>query len=608
MTERYPISICMAGAVSAGAYSAGAMSVLLESIRLLEDQNLDLPDAPTHRIILKGMSGASAGSIQAALSTLDIFSSDPNQELGRKAWLQTSLLELLEMDDLESRDEVTSLLNSDFLRANAVARTQEHSAASTKPAFVSDNFRVRLSITNLRGVPYKLNFPSDNTIDFGMSEHSEYLAYQFGDYASDTISKQHYIINPYSITSENFDQIVDGALASSAFPAAFTAGELTRPNHNDDNAYSNLKQAKLTKASNNTSDPTQVSAQFALVETNPAWNEPDINKVYAIDGGTTNNEPLIEAFKVLYGDDFTEWETIDENQAGRVIFIDPFPNPVDRKIDAGSLRLDKNLGAMISAIVSQARLSKKLIVSKIHQDHVGLVYPSLPWRKTVTIGDIEVEQLAIKSGGMGGFTGFLKKEFLEHDYQLGRLNMKRFLRYHFTLDVSDSAFQGDSNYTDQWKTNGRAPIIPVYEQQDDGSFIPFNMDNSEDGKTHYYREGLKDYPHKFTSQDRDAIKGKLKPRLRVLGARLVDNHGKNESGRYRYKDVGWFEVFKNSSVTKSIFRGGMKVGWYLVGAGFLTDAIIRTFEDQLAAQGLLDYPLYESGEPNIPEGGDEFGE
>ena len=87
--ERFPISICMAGAVSAGSYSTGAMSVLIEALRRLDDDELDLPHRPVHKIALKGISGASAGSMQAALSALDIFSAkgqDGNyQELGKKA-------------------------------------------------------------------------------------------------------------------------------------------------------------------------------------------------------------------------------------------------------------------------------------------------------------------------------------------------------------------------------------------------------------------------------------------------------------------------------------------------------------------------------------------
>jgi len=56
MPKQYPISICMAGAVSAGAYSAGAMSELVKALRALNDESLNLPYKPPYELVIKGMS------------------------------------------------------------------------------------------------------------------------------------------------------------------------------------------------------------------------------------------------------------------------------------------------------------------------------------------------------------------------------------------------------------------------------------------------------------------------------------------------------------------------------------------------------------------------
>ena len=170
---KYPISICMAGAVSAGAYTAGAMAELLHAIRLWRSDE-DLPNRPSHEIELRGFSGASAGSIQAVLSTLDLFAASDSQELGRDAWFNATLEKMLDLSDLDDKDSgVRSILNSDSLKGIADAEIKKHRWAQSWPEHISHPFELRLSITNLRGVPYKVNLPAENTTDFGMSTHNE---------------------------------------------------------------------------------------------------------------------------------------------------------------------------------------------------------------------------------------------------------------------------------------------------------------------------------------------------------------------------------------------------------------------------------------------------
>ena len=579
--ERFPISICMAGAVSAGAYSAGAMSVLLEALRLLEADN-NLPNKPKHRILLKGISGASAGSIQAALSTLDIFS-NPNDtgeyiELGKQAWAAITITKLLDNSDLDNDNNVYSILNSNKLQQIAFDQTREHIKAKKAPAFIDKEFQLRFSITNLRGVPYTLSFPQGTSVDFGMSQHNEHLRYSFSE--NDQDSPKHYSINPLNIGQFDYMNIVTGALASGSFPAAFAITELNRPNLNDENLFTQMAMPMLQDAKQTSHG---ISATFSMQDTNPDWRYPDENKVLAIDGGATNNEPLIEAFKILYGDDFWNWETTPTNKTGKVIFIDPFPNPVDKNLDKNDTRVDKALGLMMSALIGQARFSPKLIASRAHQDKVGLVYPSLPWQKTKKgIHGQKIEQHAIKSGALGGFSGFLKKEFMDHDYELGKLNMRRFLRYHFTLKKTDKLFADDSDYQNNWDNgSGELPIIPVYAIDTNGNYIQFSADD----KDKYYEENLKEYNHKYEFSDRKKLSKALTLRLKALGSKLINVHSKSESGRTKRSR-------QSGLITKNI----MLLGWRFKGAKFLSNSILRTIENSLYEQNLLNYSLFEEDE------------
>jgi predicted acylesterase/phospholipase RssA len=63
----FEIGITMAGAVSAGAYTAGAVDFLIEALDAWYAAKEDDEDAPQHDISLNVLTGASAGSIVAAI-------------------------------------------------------------------------------------------------------------------------------------------------------------------------------------------------------------------------------------------------------------------------------------------------------------------------------------------------------------------------------------------------------------------------------------------------------------------------------------------------------------------------------------------------------------
>ena len=580
MSKAYPISICMAGAVSAGAYSAGVMAELLSAIRLWQNNKDTLPDCPTHDIEIKGFSGASAGSIQAVLSTLDMFAASESQELGKKAWFSANLDKMFDLSDLQgSKTAVKSVLNSDSLKVIADNAVEEHRWGAQWPNFIAKPFKLRLSVTNLRGIPFKVTLPEGNATEFGMSTHNEYMRYAIDE--NDQPECDCHTIQFGSKHKFDFDRLVEGALASSAFPLAFAPVELKRPKLGEDDYYTTKQWLDASSARKKANTTT---VDYEPVLRPPYWN-PEFGPaedIVAVDGGATNNEPLIEAFKVLFSDELVDWRVLKDDQpVGRVLMIDPFPNEVDRNIDGSNLTVDKALGKLISALIGHARFSEPLMVSKQLQNRVGLVYPSLPWRTG--------KKLALRSGALGGFTGFLKKTFLEHDYVLGRLNMRRFLRYHFTLNEDNKLF--DSwDAKDTWRVKGnQLPIIPVYQKNQQGEFEPFNISNDE--KTKYYEEALEPFTAKFTQKDRAALRNGLKMRLKKVGKILLSNHAGNDSKRYNKLGFNFFKRIANSRVVKGTGNFIVRQGWTTFGAGFLTNTVIRTVENELAAQDYLDYKI-----------------
>lgn len=571
MTSRYPISICMAGAVSAGAYSAGAMSVLLQAIRRWENSELDLPNKPKHRILIKGMSGASAGSIQAALSSLDLFSNSSKQELGRKAWLSVTLEKLFDDSDLKQESEIVkSVLNTQSLRTITSDVLDDHKWGSVWPEYVDTNYEVRLSVTNLRGIPYNIKLPETNHTDFGMSRHNEYLRYRFVNQQTQVDSDTGYVVKVGSESKSDILNLSNGALASSAFPLAFEPVKIERPTSEGKDSHDNKRWLVPEQASTD-AHLTKVTYQQSVRP--PTWNAQYGPKdtFFAVDGGVTNNEPLLEAFKILFGNQISDWGDIkdvtdDDEQDGRVLLIDPFPNSLDKDISESSLRIDKMFGALKSALIGHARFSEPIMVSSRLKERVGLVYPSNPLRDPAG-NDQRPEQekmLAIKSGPLAGFAGFLKKDFLEHDYELGRLNMQRFLRYHFTLPVSHPMVSEDQDYIKAFtvKQNGekKVPIIPLYIENDDRSFSVFEATGED--RIKYYQDKLARFDQKFELADKKKLLKGLNNRLGIVGDKLIQNHNAG-------KLVRW--------------------GWRFFAKKTLSKKVVETIENSLATQDMLAY-------------------
>lgn len=614
---RYPICICMAGAVSAGAYSAGAMSVLLEALRRWEDDDIKLPSQPKHRIVIKGMTGASAGSIQAVLSSLDMLSAQNESNLGKEAWFGVSLDALLNAEDLQEPDVmVKSILNTGAIRSVAAKATTGFKWSENWPKYLDKEYEVRLSITNLRGIPFNLKLPQSNEVDFGTSRHAEYLRYKFNAGSqSEPDCVDHYNITVDSHKAPLLNILIEGALASSAFPFAFEPVKIKRPTvFDEENAVSidrhDVKQWLSPVSIDWRKQETLICFESLTVP--PSWNETygEEHLIYAVDGGVINNEPILEAFKLLSENGNADWRNFPEvdiydeaNErfsGGRVILIDPFPNSLDKNISDDKMRIDRQAEALKSALIRNARFSEPLVLAKKLKERVGLVYPSNPMRDNDSNRSLPESErmLAIKSGSMSGFAGFLKLDFLEHDFELGRINMMRFLRYHFTVPTDHPLVRGDDAYIEKWQTTAktgeqRVPIIPVYSSPEEGEYYIFESEK-DDQKHKYYESKLAQYDEKFTIADRAKLKKGLEVRFGEVGKKMIFSHKPGKAKRYLDKSIKTKESwFSKTRLAKWSTAKVTEIGWNKFGKSFLAMAVLKTIENNLAKQELLAYKIYD---------------
>lgn len=454
----FELGLVMAGAVSAGAYAAGAVDFLVEALEAWEAAKADDYaveraadsefEAPRHRISIKALSGASAGSMCSALAALTFASEfepcrdvdappPPNRNRLFDAWVERiDLGDLLRADDLQSGASLVSVLDSTVLER--ILREALEVTPRERPAYVDPGLAVFLSVTNLRGIPYGFRLAGGaREYVHGMTAHKDYMAFQFdwgGPYLQDAIR-----LNASEIAAAQEDWWLFGrsALASGAFPVGLAPRKLERPaRHYDDREWTVPSDVPLARNPDGswwcdcTRDEPQAPNWPATIDPSEDY------EFWCVDGGVMDNEPLELARRYLARNGRNPRDPFQSNRA--VIMIDPFPNrasiPPFRESDAA---IEKTVPNMFFGLIRQARFKpSELFLAQ--DDDVGSRFVIAPARKkTFDDGRRRHVEPAIASGILGAFGGFLARAFRAHDYALGRRNCQRFLTHHFVLPVGN---------------------------------------------------------------------------------------------------------------------------------------------------------------------------
>ena len=438
VNKPFRIGLCMAGAVSAGAYTAGVMDYLIEALDAWEKKRGEA-NIPSHKVVIPIMGGASAGGMTAILAagainnhikpiafpTPEALLNDHPENKLYTSWvdlLQPEMLsKMLETSDIQ-KGKVQSLLNSDFIDtlANKVICC---TAENWQPSFPFFEMPVKVftTLSNLEGFKYNTDFNSARQKSkYNMSVHNDYACFEVFDGITKKESQSGWIPLNFR-TDQNVHIARDAAMATGAFPIGLKARTLQR------------------------------EAQYVY---NVPWlkkyfdKDPvhgDVIKTLNIDGGMINNEPFEKVRELL--DDISNKETPMDKETlnqfntnyntfeNTVLMVDPFPSS-----DPEPFTFDNDItnviGKTLSAMTSQMRA--KPIEYRTAMEMVDasqfIISPARELRdKKGTIIKELFGENAIASGAMGGFSGFLSKEFRIHDYYLGRHNCEIFLRDYFTI-------------------------------------------------------------------------------------------------------------------------------------------------------------------------------
>ncbi|MEM8875377.1 MAG: patatin-like phospholipase family protein [Planctomycetota bacterium] len=514
--EPFRIALVMAGAVSAGAYQAGVIDGLLQALdEFYEAKAAEHPDAQ-HDVEISVISGASAGGMTAALLASVVRRKVAPVKVAKQpgttanvfhhAWVERISIEhLLEQNDLEKESRVLSLLDCTVLDEIAEEVIGETESIPRRPYF-GDDLKLLMSVSNLRGMPYAIDFtsadtdkpsdPNDRRDTHGMLLHKDHVGYRVDPPtpANDSNDELVYHALPGDdMKADIWRNLRNGALASGAFPVALKSRAVGR----DRSEYDNRRFSIPARS------PGVCERAEKIPPTLPD-DTPDHLGFSAVDGGLANNEPLELARETLLGvgvPSHDDWL----HATSAVIMIDPFPEPPTFDPHE-SVRTDiwSVLSRLPRVLINQSRFKlDELRMATGPNCNRFLISPSRDVPPDITKPGITPPHSACAA--LGSFGGFLHRRFREHDYELGRHNVRSFLMKHFTLCEHAELFGGVPGGVHEVSDNQR-PIIPLL-----GSFAHSN-------------DKEPDWPTLPAAEARNVLRleDKLAARLKRVIPRLID--------------------------------------------------------------------------------------
>ncbi|XOV92697.1 MAG: patatin-like phospholipase family protein [Bacteroidota bacterium] len=461
----FEIGLCMAGAVSAGAYTAGVMDYLIEALDTWESKR-GQPGVPTHRVIIKAIGGASAGGMTGIIAASAF--NNPITPIRKAAqnlmdertenkfyhtWvdlLQPDMFPLMLDNSDMDRGKIYSLFNSNFIEEISRRAIQVDPDQWIEPPYVDNNMKFFTTLTNLEGLKYEAGARGNLTFN-------DYLISRHNDYGAFILNKSAYNNDgwiPVDFRSNlNTEVARNSAMATGAFPVG-------------------LRSRKLERKSQWVND---LGWHKKITDRQPVSGEN--YEALIVDGGTINNEPferVRDLIKEGISQDFDKFKST-------VLMIDPFPSEAE-KFNVENDSMFEVIGGTLSAMLGQLRTKPEVLEYSLKENDAQQ-FQIAPTRKIE--GEVREGSRAIACGFMGGFGGFIHKEFRIHDYFLGRANCERFLREYFTfpIDSSNSLFkEGYKDIPEDQFTSDDGKwrqIIPLFTPQAPEMYLPI-FENGQD--------------------------------------------------------------------------------------------------------------------------------
>ncbi|PYE14091.1 patatin-like phospholipase [Paraburkholderia silvatlantica] len=436
----FDIGLVLAGAISAGAYSAGVLDYLVEALDAWEAAKSEKQDVPMHRVRIRVIAGASAGSMNGAIAAVALqydFHHVRSGDSGESnpfydAWVKRiSIDKLLAVHDLVGESPVVrSALDSTILQSITDDSLNYQAKVKHRP-YLEGRVRFIFTQGGLRGIPYFLKLNGNTNEGLAMSLHKSYRSFSIGFNGMPIRRRPDDMplatdIGQPKATDAGWASLGNAALGSGAFPIGL-APRLEKRNVADLNwryvTGVGDKPIWLTPAWASTLNGVTPTPPY------PCFDE------FVVDGGTMDNELLDLARAEMAG-------TVARNERNgllakrALIMIDPFADALTTDFNkqesgrSGNL-ISSGIG-LLGAWKNQARFNPVDLALAL-DDSVFSRFLIAPSRKRSDGTRDPSSAFDLASGALGGFGGFLDEEYRRHDYLLGRRNCQQFLANYFTL-------------------------------------------------------------------------------------------------------------------------------------------------------------------------------
>lgn len=443
----FRIGLCMAGAVSAGAYTAGVVDYLLEALEEWEKRR-GQPGVPSHRVLIPVMGGASAGGMTAIVTASALSNTIKNVPVPDRAnvlkphpenKLYNTWVDLLDADMfpkmLSTSDiadgHMVSLLNSQFIDEIAKKIIQQNPADKRRiPPYFETPVKLFTTLSNLEGYDYNISFNAGaRKQKYVMTLHNDYACFELYENGERKISKGWMALNFQ--TGENATLATDAAMATGAFPVGLKSRVMKRDAQViRDNVWleSIFKNTPLTA-----NEHTTLNVDGGLINNEPFERVRNVLDHITLDKGYITYNSVIEKEEKM-----AELNALYSNFVNTVLMVDPFPGK-----EKGKFEIKQDLfgviGKTFNAMQNQMRI--KPVDYKAAMDLTDasrfIISPSRFFRDAEGNTNEVFGESAIACGAMGGFSGFISKEFRVHDFYLGRFNCEIFLRDYLTIPADD---------------------------------------------------------------------------------------------------------------------------------------------------------------------------
>ena len=513
----FTLGLAMAGAISAGAYTAGVLDFLVRALEAHEGSRGD-PDGPRHRVVLKAMSGASAGGVCAALATAGLargltltaarMRTGEDEQVYHHVlgplhdiWVERIDLAqgdaLLGQGDLR-RGPLRSLINSDVLDRQAKAVLEPVAWNGRRHGWLAEELDVFLTVTHLDGVPFVAPFRQGDAPAPGapvrgghaMARHdfarhfrvhglgsapggSPWLQ-MWGDAGVPLRLPPSGTPIPFHADGDAWSELRLTAFASGAFPAGLVSRKLRATADEFHVVHGGEGRGGAMPYDIDPAERPCPDHDFFRGDAGAAL------QVHSVDGGVCNNEPfeLVRyAIRAKTRDpEAPPWRLAANPRSSKdadraVIMVDPFPEGPEFRgetVPPEALALGPTLAKLLPTLLNQARFKPLELIEATDPDvhsrwlvapsrrlHAGEAQPAEGDRRGRRLDRRGAE--AIASGCLGGFGGFLHDAFRRHDFILGQRNCQSFLMNHFGVHPDNPLLQG-------WKgphlqKDGDVPVI-----------------------------------------------------------------------------------------------------------------------------------------------------